>query len=118
MYYNLNVIWVSTSLCAGNREQVLEAKQQAAKANASLQKALEHLEDYRIKLEASSSAVSSAKSSASTVTMMVKDSEDTGEFLNCLLKEHIFISAFTYRTNPQYTTHFCIYSVLIIALFY
>lgn len=54
-----------------------------AQANASLQEALEHLEDYRIKLEASSSAVRSANSSASTINAMVKDSVDTGGFLNC-----------------------------------
>ncbi|KAF4087881.1 hypothetical protein AMELA_G00076420 [Ameiurus melas] len=75
------------SLPSGNREQVIGAKQQATQANASLQKALEHLEDYRIQLEASSSAVSSAKSSASTVNAMVKDSEDTASAAESKLKE-------------------------------
>ena len=60
--------------------QVLEAKQQAERANASLQKALEHLEDYRVKLEESTSAISSANSSSRTVNIMVKDSEQTGRF--------------------------------------
>lgn len=64
------------------------------------------MEDYRIKLEASSSAVSSASSSASTVNAMVKDSEDTGGFLNHLLKEDIFVCfaiLILYKPSVYYT---------------
>ncbi|TSK16092.1 Laminin subunit alpha-1 [Bagarius yarrelli] len=76
-----------SSLPSGSSARVLEAKQQAAKANASLQKALRHLEDYHKKLEASSSAVSLANSSASAVNTMVKDSEDTAGAAESKLKE-------------------------------
>uniref|UniRef100_A0A8C7M915 Laminin, alpha 1 n=1 Tax=Oncorhynchus kisutch TaxID=8019 RepID=A0A8C7M915_ONCKI len=51
--------YLSTSLTltvlppVGTSEQVLEAKEQAAMANSSLQRALEHLEELRVRLEES-----------------------------------------------------------------
>ncbi|XP_072536108.1 laminin subunit alpha-1 [Salminus brasiliensis] len=75
------------NLSNGGRALVVEAKQQVEKANASLQKALERLDDYRVKLEESSSAVSSANTSAKTVNNMVKDSEDTASAAESKLKE-------------------------------
>lgn len=76
------------------------------------------MEDYRIKLEASSSAVSLAKSSASTVNAMVTDSENTGGFLNRPGK-YIFRFALALRMPSIYNTvlHlFCInYYTLLLA---
>ncbi len=67
---------------SGSRAEVLEVKQQAEAANASLQQALERLEDYRVKLEASSSAVASANHSIRSTVQLVRDSEETGEGLH------------------------------------
>ncbi|XP_066538803.1 laminin subunit alpha-1 [Hoplias malabaricus] len=80
-------LMVLGNLSSDSRVQVLEAKQQVERANASLQTALKRLEDYRMKLEQSSSVVSSASSSASTVNSMVKDSEDTASAAESKLKE-------------------------------
>ncbi|XP_017562320.2 laminin subunit alpha-1 [Pygocentrus nattereri] len=75
------------NLSTDAKVQVLEVKQQTEKANASLQKALDHLDNYRVKLEESSSAISSANSSARTVNSMVKDSEQTASAAESKLKE-------------------------------
>ncbi|XP_062847310.1 laminin subunit alpha-1 [Trichomycterus rosablanca] len=71
----------------GSRSQVLEVKQQVVKAEASLQKAVEELEDYQMKLEKSSSAISLANSSANFVNAMVEDSERTASAAESKLKE-------------------------------
>ncbi|XP_076827529.1 laminin subunit alpha-1 isoform X2 [Brachyhypopomus gauderio] len=70
-----------------SRVQVLEAKQQVNKANASLHKALEQLESYHDKLEKSSSAIGSANSSARNVNIMVEASEETAGAAESKLKE-------------------------------
>lgn len=72
------------SIFTGSRSLVLEAKQQVVRAEASLHKAVEQLEDYSVKLEKSSSDISSANSTANIINAMVEDSEQTGWFLNGL----------------------------------
>lgn len=63
----------------GTSEQVLDAKEQAALANASLQRALERLEELRVRLEKSSTAVAQAKTSISNTNQLFSDSQSTGE---------------------------------------
>lgn len=76
--------YLSTSLTltvlppVGTSEQVLEAKEQAAMANSSLQRALEYLEELRVRLEESSKAVAQAKISVSNTNQLFSDSHSTG----------------------------------------
>ncbi|CAB1341121.1 unnamed protein product [Coregonus sp. 'balchen'] len=67
------------SLPNGTSEQVLEAKEQAAMANASLQRALERLEELRVRLEESSTAVAQVKTSFSNTNQLFSDSQSTAE---------------------------------------
>uniref|UniRef100_A0A4W5QWU3 Uncharacterized protein n=1 Tax=Hucho hucho TaxID=62062 RepID=A0A4W5QWU3_9TELE len=67
------------SLPNGTSEQVLDAKEQTALANASLQRALERLEELRVRLEESSTAVAHAKTSISNTNQLFSDSQSTGE---------------------------------------
>ncbi|XP_030623498.1 laminin subunit alpha-1 [Chanos chanos] len=71
----------------GSREQVLEAKQQAEGAKNSLLEALRRLEEFRVKLEKSSSAVSVANSSAQSANELVIDSEETTNSAESKLNE-------------------------------
>lgn len=64
-----------------SRAEILEAKQQAEAADTSLQKTLQRLEDYSVKLKEAWSAVSSANDSVRSSSEMLRDSEDTSEFL-------------------------------------
>ncbi|XP_007232077.3 laminin subunit alpha-1 [Astyanax mexicanus] len=92
------------NLSNGGRELVVEVKQQVEKANASLQKAIERLDDYHMKLEESSSAISSANSSAKTVNNMVKDSENTANAAESKLKEaHLRTERLFDRLKPLKT---------------
>uniref|UniRef100_W5LFW3 Basement membrane-specific heparan sulfate proteoglycan core protein n=1 Tax=Astyanax mexicanus TaxID=7994 RepID=W5LFW3_ASTMX len=92
------------NLSNGGRELVVEVKQQVEKANASLQKAIERLDDYHMKLEESSSAISSANSSAKTVNNMVKDSENTANAAESKFKEaHLRTERLYDRLKPLKT---------------
>lgn len=72
--------FLNDSVCvSGSRAEVLEAKQQAEAANASVQEALERLQDYGVKLDGSSSAVASANDSIRSTNQLLRDSEMTGE---------------------------------------
>ncbi|XP_055037654.2 laminin subunit alpha-1 [Misgurnus anguillicaudatus] len=87
-----------------SREEILEAKHQAEAANASLQKALERLEDYQMKLKESWSAVSSANHSARSSSEMIRDSEDTASAVRSTLNEvHLHTERLYDRLKPLQT---------------
>ncbi|XP_071026114.1 laminin subunit alpha-1-like isoform X2 [Oncorhynchus clarkii lewisi] len=71
----------------GTSEQVLEAKEQAAMANSSLQRALEYLEELRVRLEESSKAVAQAKISVSNTNQLFSDSHSTARTAESKLNE-------------------------------
>ncbi|XP_051970169.1 laminin subunit alpha-1 [Xyrauchen texanus] len=75
------------SLPNGSRAVILEAKHQVEAANVSVQKALERLEDYRMKLEESSSTISSAHNSIRNANQLFRDSEDTTSAAQTKLNE-------------------------------
>ncbi|XP_036790744.1 laminin subunit alpha-1 isoform X1 [Oncorhynchus mykiss] len=75
------------SLPNGTSEQVLEAKEQAAMANSSLQRALEYLEELRVRLEESSKAVAQAKISVSNTNQLFSDSHSTARTAESKLNE-------------------------------
>ncbi len=86
---------ISEDVCfSGSRAEVLEAKQQAEAANASLLEALERLEEYRVKLDASSSAVASANHSIRSTVQLLRDSEETGQWCHStLLNTNIYLTS-------------------------
>ncbi|XP_043081584.1 laminin subunit alpha-1 [Puntigrus tetrazona] len=93
-----------TSLSNGSRAEVLEAKQQAEAANASLQEALERLEDYRAKLDESSTAVSSANHSIRSTVQLLRDSEETASVARSRLSEaHLKTERLFERLKPLQT---------------
>uniref|UniRef100_A0A8C8K1V3 Laminin, alpha 1 n=1 Tax=Oncorhynchus tshawytscha TaxID=74940 RepID=A0A8C8K1V3_ONCTS len=69
----------------GTSEQVLDAKEQAALANTSLQRALERLEELRVRLEKSSTAVAQTRTT-STAESKLKEAESRTERLYDRLK--------------------------------
>ncbi|KAJ8010618.1 hypothetical protein DPEC_G00076940 [Dallia pectoralis] len=71
----------------GTSEYVLEAKRQVVIANGSLQRALQHLEELRVKLEESSTAVAQANTSVSNTNQLVSDSHTTASIAESTLKE-------------------------------
>ncbi|XP_016296227.1 laminin subunit alpha-1-like [Sinocyclocheilus anshuiensis] len=88
----------------GSRAEVLEAKQQQEAANASLQEALERLEDYRVKLQESSSAVGSANNSIRSTNQLVRDSEETASAARSRLSEaHLKTERLFDRLKPLQT---------------
>ncbi|XP_016098672.1 laminin subunit alpha-1 [Sinocyclocheilus grahami] len=88
----------------GSRAEVLEAKQQQEAVNASLQEALERLEDYRVKLQESSSAVGSANNSIRSTNQLLRDSEETASAARSRLSEaHLKTERLFDRLKPLQT---------------
>ncbi|KAL0156027.1 hypothetical protein M9458_047273, partial [Cirrhinus mrigala] len=76
----------------------------AEAANASLQEALERLEDYRVKLDESSSAVGSANTSIRSTNELVRDSEETANTARSRLNEaHLKAERLFDRLKPLQT---------------
>ncbi|KAK9952854.1 hypothetical protein ABG768_016886 [Culter alburnus] len=88
----------------GSRDAILEAKQQAEAANASLQKALERLQDYRMKLDESLSAVGAVNTSSRNANQLVRDSEETANAAKSTLNEaHLKAERLFDRLKPLQT---------------
>uniref|UniRef100_A0A9J7YT73 Laminin, alpha 1 n=1 Tax=Cyprinus carpio carpio TaxID=630221 RepID=A0A9J7YT73_CYPCA len=88
----------------GSRAEVLEAKQQAEAANASVQEALERLQDYGVKLDESSSAVASANDSIRSTNQLLRDSEMTAAAVRSRLSEaHLKTERLFDRLKPLQT---------------
>ncbi|XP_067290870.1 laminin subunit alpha-1 [Pseudorasbora parva] len=95
---------VLSNLSNGERDVILEVKLQAEAANASLQKALQRLEDYRLKLDQSFSAVGSANISRRSASQLVRDSEETANAVTSKLSEaHLKAERLFDRLKPLQT---------------
>ncbi|XDV48183.1 hypothetical protein PO909_017644 [Leuciscus waleckii] len=95
---------VLRNLPNGSRDEILEAKQQAEAVNATLQRALERLEDYRVKLDKSFSAVESVNSSSRSSIQLIRDSQETASAASSRLDEaHLKAERLFERLKPLQT---------------
>ncbi|TRZ02967.1 hypothetical protein DNTS_026215, partial [Danionella cerebrum] len=89
------------NLPKGSKLEILEVKQQTERANASLQEALKRLEDYRLKLDKSSTAVNATKNSSSSTSEIILDSEDSAKAASSKLSEaHLKVERLFERLKP------------------
>lgn len=82
-----DALMILTNQTSDSRAEILEAKQQAEAANTSLQKTIQRLEDYSVKLKEAWSAVSSANDSVRNSSEMLRDSQETAGAVRSTLNE-------------------------------
>ncbi|XP_056099529.1 laminin subunit alpha-1 [Rhinichthys klamathensis goyatoka] len=91
---------VLRNLPNGSRDELLEARRRAEAVNATLQRALQRLEDYRVKLDESFSAVESVNSSS----RLIRDSEEAASAASSRLTEaHLKAERLFERLKPLQT---------------
>ncbi|KAG1934305.1 laminin subunit alpha-1 [Pimephales promelas] len=97
-------ISVLRNLPNGSRDEVLEARRRAEAVNATLQRALRRLEDYRVKLDASFSAVESVNTSSRSNSRLIRDSEEAASAASSRLTEaHLKAERLFERLKPLQT---------------